>query len=199
MLKTEFHVSALVLACILAMPGKAGAASSGQSLIDPAQYRGLAADRRAYRVGDVLTVYVLEASRARSQAATDASRDTDVKIDLKAPSTHYDASLGISGKRSGAAQTMRIGELRAQISVRVVAVEPNDLLRIRGAQSLVVNGEQQHIELSGLVRGEDISSDNAVWSNRIADVDVQLTGAGDVSQAQRQSVLARVFRWLGLL
>lgn len=170
-----------------------------QSLVDTVNYRSLAADHRAQRVGDVITVYVLEATRARSQAGTDASSELQMSARLDSRSTRNDASLGIGGVNSAGAQTTRLGELRTQISTRVVAVEPDGLLHIAGEQTLTVNGERQRIRLSGVVRPADISPDNIVWSNRIAQADLVLVGVGTVSESQRQSVIYRMFKWLRLL
>lgn len=194
MLKIE---ASLLIGLLLASAPCVG--DDRQSLIDPDSYRGLAADQRAYRAGDILTVYVLETARARSGAATDASSDTGLRVGLSSPSTDYDASLGISGGSSGGAETSRVGELRAQISVQVAAVRPGGVMEITGTQSLVVNGERQQIVLSGLVRPEDVSAANTVWSHRIADAKVELTGIGTVSESQRQGILYRVFKWLGLM
>lgn len=184
------------LSIALWIASTAGAAA--QSLIDPSTFRGPAADQRAYRVGDVLTVMVLETTSARSQAVTDSNRSTAISAGLTTPQINYNANLGLQGKHNGAAETTRIGELRAQITVRVIALEANGLMRITGKQALVVNGETQRITLSGLVRPEDISAANTVLSTRIADADVALSGKGVVSEAQRRSVIARVLGWLGL-
>lgn len=185
---------------VLLLPlGMVPARAHCQSLIDPSAFRGPAADRRAYRVGDALTIYVLETSRARSQAGTDTDRGADISGGLRSPSTTYDVSLAARGKTKGAAETQRVGELRAQLSVRVVEVEPNGQLRVSGGQTLVVNGEQQRITLSGVVRPEDITAGNVVWSSRLADADVSLSGTGIVSEAQRRSLVSRIFHWLGLL
>lgn len=170
-----------------------------QSLVDPATFRGPAADQRAHRVGDVLTVLVLETTRARSQAATGSERDTDMGIALSSPSTQYESQLGLQNKNHGAAETTRIGELRAQLTVRVVALEPNGLLRIAGTQSLMVNREEQRIVIAGVVRPEDISAANTVWSSRIADAELSLAGKGVVSESQRRNILSRALQWLGLL
>lgn len=170
-----------------------------ESLIDPNQFRGLAADHRAYRVGDIVMINVLEVTRAKSQAATEAGSDLDLNVGLASPSTNYSASLGFGGGSASGAQTTRVGELRTQMSAQVVGVEPSGALRISGEQSLIVNGERQKIRLSGLVRREDIGADNAVWSNRIAGADIELIGAGVVSESTRQSILYRVFKWLRLL
>ncbi|MGY8562913.1 flagellar basal body L-ring protein FlgH [Paracidovorax citrulli] len=170
-----------------------------QSLIEPERYRALAADHRAYRVGDVITVFVAEATRARSQAATDASSRLELNAGLRTPTTDYNADLGLGGSNSGGAQTTRVGELRTQVSVQVVAVDPDGGLRIEGWQNLTVNGENQRIRLKGLVRPQDVSAQNTVWSNRIANAELELDGVGIVSESQRQSVIYRLFKWLRLM
>lgn len=185
---------ALALA-VVAMP----AFAAGESLIDPNTFRGPAADTRAYRTGDVLTVLVLETTRARSQATTDTKRGTGLGVDFSSPSAgSYNADLGVRTGHQGTGGTSRIGELRAQITVRVVGVEENGLMRIAGTQALVVNGETQHIALSGLVRPEDVTAENTVWSSRIADADVSLAGKGVVTESQKRSIITRVLSWLGL-
>ena len=174
-------------------------AAQAQSLVEPERYRALAADHRAYRLGDVITVYVAEATRAKSQAATDASSRLDLGAGLRSPSTDFNADVGLSGSNSGGAQTTRVGELRTQVSVQVVALEPDGSLRIEGAQTLTVNGENQRIRLKGLVRPQDVSAQNTVWSNRIANAELELDGVGIVSESQRQSVIYRLFKWLRLM
>jgi flagellar L-ring protein precursor FlgH len=196
-LKTETLLASLVLG--LAFANASAAQGSRQTLIDPDAFRGPAADQRAYRVGDVLTVLVQETTRARSQAATDTDRSMGFDISLHAPKTDYASSLGVDANTKGAAATSRIGELRAQITVRVLAVEENGLLRIGGNQMLVVNGETQRITLTGVVRPQDISAANTVWSSRIADSNVALEGKGVVSQAQKRGLISRIVGWLGLL
>lgn len=190
------HLATLVFALSAVAPAFA---NERESLIDPNQYRGLAADHRAYRVGDIVTIYVLEATRAKSQAATEAGSDLNLDVGLNSPSTQYNANLGLSGNNASGAQTTRVGELRTQVSAQVTAVEINGSLRIAGEQSLIVNGERQKIRITGLIRPEDINADNTVWSNRIANADLELLGVGVVSESQRQSIFYRVFKWLRLL
>lgn len=188
-----------VLAASLTVSAAMSPALHAQSLVDPASFRGPAADPRAHRVGDLLTVLVLEATRARSQAATDSDRGADLGIALHSPSADYDATLDTHNRSKGAGETTRLGELSTQLTVRVTGVEPNGLLRIRGTQVLVVNREQQRIELSGVVRPDDISATNTVWSSRIGEADVAVLGKGTVTESQRRSLVSRVFQWLGLL
>jgi len=186
---------ALALACLFAAAGLAQA----QSMVDPATFRGPAADSRAHRVGGLLTVLVLETTQARAKAATGADRKTDMSIQFDSPSYPYQSALDLSNKTRGEGETTRIGELRAHITVRVVEIEPNGQLRVAGSQMLLVNKEHQMITLSGVVRQEDISAANTVWSSRIGEADVGLEGKGAVSEGTRRNIISRVFTWLGLL
>lgn len=193
----RFFIAGACLVCA-AHPLQA-AQPARQTLVDIENYRPLMADHRAYRVGDVLTVYVAEATRAKSQAATDASSQLALGAALTSPTTSYSAKAGLSGSNAGGAQTTRSGELRTQISVQVVGVRPDGMLAVEGEQTLLVNRERQHIRLRGLVRPQDIAADNTVWSHRIANADIELDGVGDVSTSQRQSMIYRALKWLRLL
>ncbi|PPU39714.1 flagellar basal body L-ring protein FlgH [Xanthomonas arboricola] len=170
-----------------------------ESLINPNTYRGIAADRRAYRVGDVLTVNVLEAARARSGAATDAG--SDVRLSGTAGNNAYRGSFdaGLSGASKGSAETSRVGELRTQLSVQVKDVLSDGSLVVEGEQSLLINKEDQRITLSGIVRPDDILADNTVWSHRLANARVEFNGKGVVAESQRQSVAYRLLKWLRVL
>jgi flagellar L-ring protein precursor FlgH len=174
-------------------------AQNGGGMIDPRTYRGLAEDRRAHRVGDTLTVLVVETSRASAAANTDSANDVRLGGSLNTTHHNYNGNLGLSGSDSGAGQTTRSGVVQAQIAVRVTDIDEVGTLRIRGEQSVVVNGESQRIALSGAVRPEDISSSNTVLSNRISEANIEFTGRGDVSEPQKRSIIYRVSKWLGLL
>lgn len=192
-------MKAALLIIFLALSGTTHAADPEQSLIDSSRYRSLAADHRAHEVGDPITVYVVEVSRARSQAGVDASSDVEVEAGLQSPSTTFDARLGLRGGHQGGAQTVRAGEVRAQISAEVIAVDDAGRLLIEGEQTLLINGERQHIRLRGRVRPQDIESDNSVQSHRIANADIELVGVGVVSEGARQSLVYRALKWLRLL
>lgn len=181
------------------LAGVAGQALAQESLISTGTYRGIAADRRAYRVGDILTVNVLEAARARSSANTDAGSDLRISASASTPGYQGAASAGVGASSAGGAETSRAGELRTQLSVRVLDVLADGTLAVEGAQSLIINGEDQRITLSGLVRPEDIRADNSLWSHRIANARVEFSGSGVVSESQRTSIVYRVLKWMRLL
>lgn len=186
------------LACAIASLGTHAQTRTG-SMIDPDTYRGLVADRRAHRVGDTLTVVVTETARAMAGANTGADNGVQLSANTQTIRASHNYGLGLSGDDSGQGQTSRVGTLQAQLAVRVVAVEGDGMLRIHGEQTVVVNGEKQQFVLTGLVRSADISSNNTILSNRISEANIEFTGKGDVSEAQRHSILYRITRWLGLI
>ncbi len=181
------------------VPWDAHAQHAAGSMIEPDTYRGLTADRRAHQVGDTLTVVVTETTQASASANTDADSAVQLAGNLQNKHGQYNYALGLSGADAGEGKTTRAGSLQAQLTVRVIAMEGGEMLRIRGEQTVVVNGEKQHFALTGLVRGEDISASNVILSNRISDANIEFTGQGDVSEAQRRSILYRISRWLHLI
>ena len=67
-----------------------------------------------------------------------------------------------------------------------------------GQQSLKINGEQQLITLSGVVRPRDVGADNTVLSSRIAEARIQFDGKGFVTDRSKPGWLARLLSYLGL-
>jgi flagellar L-ring protein precursor FlgH len=169
------------------------------SMIDPDRYLGLAADRRAHEVGDTLTVVVTETARATASAGTDADNDVRFAGSVQTKRSSHAIGLGLSGSDTGTGATSRAGTLQAQLAVRVVRIEGDGMLRIHGEQVVVINGEKQHFSLTGLVRAQDISATNTILSNRISEASIEFAGAGDVSSAQRRSLIYRITKWLGLI
>jgi flagellar L-ring protein precursor FlgH len=185
------------LVCIALTLGCTTVAAS--SLIDPASYRGIAADGRSLRAGDLVTVVVLEAATASSLATTRADSETQIGVSA----TDGAGRIGLSGNTHGRGQatgkTIRSGEFRAQIAATVIAVPAPGVVEIEGDQELTINGERQRITLSGRVRMRDIGTDNVVLSSRISNGRITLDGNGDVHRAQRPSLIARLMRWLRIV
>lgn len=186
----------MLLACWSA--GVLAADPSG-SMINPDQYRGIAADQRAYRVGDTLTIIVLEAAQAQSQADTGENRQFQVQGSAQNGSGTHLVGLGLNSSTDGTGQTSREGTLQAEMSVRVTGIEPNHLLHVKGEQRIVINGEKQNITIDGLVRQEDIGADNTVASNRLSEAAITFDGQGDVSDSQKKNILYRLLKWLDLI
>lgn len=166
---------------------------------------GFLLDTRAVRVGDVVVVVVSEAADAQGNATTKLTRDSSTSLGMDAlfgamaalKKAHPDVdptkllSLASQSAFTGDGNTARAGQLTAQIAVRVTREMPNGDLFLEGTKVILINNEEYHLYLSGLVRPSDIGQDNTVASQRIADAQVEFTGRGDVADQNRKGWLGR--------
>ena len=81
----------------------------------------------------------------------------------------------------------------AKIAVRVVDVLPNRNLIVEGKRETAFSGERQTIVLRGVVRTDDVASDNTVFSYNVADATIQIIGKGTVSDSQNKGWFTRVW------
>lgn len=176
-----------------------GVGFAADSLIDVNNYRALTSDRRAFRVGEPLVIAVIESTTAESTAGTGSKSNVAVQASAYDNIAEQKAGLGLTGQADGAGQTSRKGRAFTQLSARIVEILPSGIFRIEGEQNLVINGENQKVKISGVVRAEDVSKDNTILSNRIADAQIEILGDGDVSDAQRRSIIFKVLQWLRII
>ena len=162
-------------------------------------YQALTSDRKAYRIGDPLIVMVVESTRAKSSAATGVRKELDISAGVSDSVNTNSAGITLNTSGKGNGETVREGTATTQLSVQIVEIISDNLYKVRGKQNLIINGENQSIILSGLIRAEDISRSNTIMSNRIASADIEIHGVGDVSNAQRQSIYYKVMSWLRLI
>ncbi len=159
-------------------------------------------DRRARRVGDVLTVVLIEQTQAQTSSATSTSKTSDLSLPGPTLFGGPVTANGIpflnntfSGDRSfeGGGDSSQSNQLSGSISVRVVEVDASGLMRIEGRKQLRLNQGNETLEIAGWVRPEDIGPDNTLLSNRVADARVRYAGRGALGDANAQGWLARFF------
>jgi len=173
--------------------------SSAEGLISPDSYHSRMGDRRACCIGDALTVLVVESTTAESAAGTGANSKTGISANVGDSQHDWQGRLAVQGDTHGAGQTTRRGQVRANVSVRVIEQLAGGLLRVMGEQVVIINDERQQIRVTGLVRPDDISYENTVLSYRLANGQIDILGEGAVSDAQKQSFIFRLFKWLRIL
>ncbi len=161
---------------------------------------------KAKKVGDIVTVKIIESSNASNQAATKTGRKSSISGGLEKffnlekdfPGTHafFNPFSGVKGNLEsdfdGSGSTERSGKLTAYIATRVVQVLPNGNLKIDGTKEVTVNNDKQLIKLTGIVRPRDISSDNIVISTYISEVKIDYSGSGIIDNRQRPGWLASI-------
>lgn len=157
----------------------------------------LTQDRRAYRVGDILTVKLDESTQASKQARTNFGKKNDVSIGVPEAFGHSIDKLSgsIDGNRNfnGNATSQQQNSLRGAITVAVYKVLPNGVLAVRGEKWLTLNQGDEYMRVTGLVRAEDIERDNSISSQRIANARISYAGRGALSDANSAGWLTRFF------
>ena len=160
-----------------------------------------AMEARAHRVGDILTVSFTEsfqATKSQNAASSKTSENTvtlpTVMGSILPNSLGNSGELGSSGEStfSGSGSTNQSNSLTGLISVHVVRVYSNGNLEILGQKKLTLNNGDEYIRVSGIVRPRDISSENIVQSDRIANADINYVGAGDTARTGKKGWYTRV-------
>ena len=168
--------------------------------------RGLFADKRAFGVGDILTISVNEGTSLNASQNTSRTRDAKVENAVtqflfansklgthkgQLPGTQVEAKQ----TSSGGGDLTNTQNLRSQVSLVVIDVLPNGILVLEGARLVSFGGETYYAVLKGLVRPEDIGFGfrqglryrNTVSSQYVADAQIEYVAKGSLSDAQKQS------------
>lgn len=167
---------------------------------------GYLEDTRGLRVGDAVLVRIDEYADASGGATTKLDRDVSRDLDLNAmygivpaiknayPDVDPSFLLDLASKSnfSGKGETKRAGKLRGSIGVRIQEELPNGDLFVEGTKVVMINHEEYHLYISGVVRPADIQQDNSVVSSRVADAQVEFTGRGDVDQVIERGWLTKI-------
>jgi len=186
------------IAATLPPPPVAATTPTTGSLYNAATYAGLASDRRARRVGDLLTIHLVERTQARKSATADSSRDGKTALTLPAvpPFSYVPAGLTSGGSTQsfkGSGTAAQDNQLSGDITVTVARVLPGGILAIAGEKRLTLNRGEEQVQLTGLVRSDDLGPDNSVPSTRVADARIRYSGSGQVADQSREGWLARFF------
>lgn len=158
-------------------------------------------DRRAYRIGDIITVSLNERTVSSKSAETTVAKDSDVNfgentilgraVDFKGHSLLTD--IGQSRGFDGSGEADQENSLVGSIAVTIADVLPNGLLAIRGEKWMTLTTGEEFIRLSGLIRPEDISPSNSIASTKIADARISYSGTGELADVNRQGWASRFF------
>ena len=172
-------------------------------------------DHKARRKNDIVTVNIIESSKASDSATTKGSKkssasagvsnlfgfETAESIEKTYPSyrTPSPTSLmraTVDNSFDGAGTTTRQGTLIATITAVVTKVLPNGNLVIQGSREVTINSEKQIISVKGIIRPKDIGPDNTILSTAIAQAELKYGGRGPLSEKQREGWAMRIFNWV---
>lgn len=161
----------------------------------------LFSDNKANQRGDAVTIIVIESSQASNNAETTAGRNSQLGLNFsgsmdqtKLPSV--DADLSTANSFSGSGSTKATGVVRTKISATVDSVLANGNMLIKGNRKIVINGEEQMINIKGIVRPSDIAADNTVLSYNISDAEITFEGSGLIDDSQKPGWLTKFLHWI---
>jgi flagellar basal body L-ring protein FlgH len=152
---------------------------------------------RAHQVGDILTVTVNITDKANIANETQRSRtnkeDSGITDFIGAKTLargaegaarpHPDRRLHLLERRQGLGEPP--GSLQTNVAAVVTQVLPNGNLVVEGKQEIRVNFEIRELIVAGIVRPEDIQSDNTIDSTKIAQARIAYGGRGQITDVQQ--------------
>ena len=182
------------------------AAVRGQSLWHDDTSKSMYADKRASQVGDIITILVQENTTASKNNETKTERASSLSQAI----TSFLYSPGASGlltkggqlpamaynsdaKHDGSGSINNAENIIARIAVRIVDVLPNQNFVIEGRRETSFSGEHQTIVLRGVVRSDDVSSADTVYSYNVSDATIQIIGKGTITDSQRKGWFTRLW------
>jgi flagellar L-ring protein precursor FlgH len=172
----------------------------------------LVSDVKARSIGDIVTVKVVESVTGESKAQTDLSSQRSMSggvsnivgltqwLSKISPSVNLGSIVDSSTTNSttGKGDMTATDKFIATIAAVVTTVNPSGTLSIKGERKLRINGEDDVIHMSGVVRPQDIDSFDQIGSSQVADLDVSISGRGQVRDKQGNGLGTRLFDWLWL-
>lgn len=168
-------------------------------------------DKRARRVGDIITVLLEEKTVSSKNAQTDIKKNAEVETNtptIFGTQPHIPASVisGASGSNlnlsntlegertfSGKAGSNQSNSLLGSITVTVADVLPNGVLLVKGEKWLTLSTGEEFIRIQGMVRQSDIGPDNSILSTKLADSRITYSGTGDFANSSQMGWLSKFF------
>jgi len=178
---------------------------SGHNLIGQFLYsdnQSIYSDIKAHKVGDIITVLIVEDANASNESKRSSSSKSDVGAqgavegNLSKFLPMFGASSALSSSHNGSEDARQKNKLTGKISATIIKNKDNGVLKIRGSRVLDVNGETNVMKVEGLIRIRDISADNTVYSYNVADAKISYIKSGLANKVAKPGSIQRLTTWL---
>jgi flagellar L-ring protein precursor FlgH len=160
-------------------------------------------DRRAFFIGDTITIVIEEKTSASKKSSGNASRSGSTGLTVPTVAgVPFKALQGMnieadsSQKFAGAGDASSNNLFSGNLAVTVIEVYPNGNLLVSGEKQVTINQGTEFIRFSGVVNPVNVTSTNTVSSTRVADARIEYRGNGYINEAQTMGWLSRVFMTL---
>ena len=179
-------------------PMQAPAVPTGGAIFNAsAGYAPLHYGSRAHRVGDLVTVVLVERTTTSKSVSSTTQRDGSIAVSppTAGPFAFDPGVLNSGGGSSfnGGGDAAQTSTLRGDLTVTIAEVRPNGTALVRGEKVMQLSQGDEWVQLSGIIRLADIDQDNRIASLRIANAQINYAGKGAVQQASREGWLVRFF------
>ena len=176
----------------------AGQNAEAKSLWRDSGSWSLYSDRKAREVGDILTIVINESSSQTASKQRNNSKNGNVSLNSGTGIFHFLAAATASGSDSFTASgnATDTNSFTGNVTVTVVEILPNGNMVVEGTQSIWQQRDEHKITIRGVVRRDDVTNNNTVSSNRVADAMIKFDGKGPLNAKQRQGILTQIFNIL---
>ena len=156
----------------------------------------------ARRVGDIVTIHLVEATNASKSSSTTTKKATNLTLPgptlLGKPVTLngtpiLDAALDHSTSFDGAGDSKQSNQLTGDVTVAIVKRLSNGNLMVRGQKWIGINQGREFIRIQGMVRMIDIQPDNSIDSTKVGNASISYGGKGALADANAVGWLSRFF------
>ena len=160
-------------------------------------FSSLFSDQKANKIGDALTILVVESSQASNSAQKSSGKKSDLGFNLSSGSG-APTEIGINSNNDfkGGGSTQATGVFRTKISATIDSVLANGNLLIKGSRKIIINSEEQTVYIKGIVRTSDISADNTVLSYNISEAEITFEGNVLIDKSLSPGLLTKFLHWI---
>ncbi|HED07022.1 MAG TPA: flagellar basal body L-ring protein FlgH [Ignavibacteria bacterium] len=161
-------------------------------------FSSLFSDQKANKIGDAITILVIESSQASNKSEKSTGRTSELGFTQKLPISIPGSGITIGSNNvfKGSGFTKTQGIVRTKISATVDSVLANGNLVIKGSRKIIINGEEQTVFIKGIVRISDIAPDNTVLSYNISNAEIIFNGDGAINSSLSPGWLTKFFHWI---
>ncbi|HEX8056558.1 MAG TPA: flagellar basal body L-ring protein FlgH [Novosphingobium sp.] len=167
------------------------------SIFSASSYSPLYGGTRASRVGDALTILLVESTTAAKTVGSKSQKGGGMSVTppKSGPFSFNPDALTASSSSNfnGSGNASQTNSLTSTLSVTIAEVRPNGTALVKGQKRLLISQGNEWVQISGIVRLIDIDQNNTILSSQVADAHIEYTGKGALQQASKQGWLGRIF------
>lgn len=156
----------------------------------------------AHRVGDIVTIRLVESTAASKSSSTNTKKSTGVDIGVSSllgqavtlrGNNALSAGIDNSSDFSGEGNSQQSNKLAGDITVTIAKRYSNGNLLVRGQKWITINQGREFVRIQGMIRAIDVQPDNSVESTKVADATISYGGQGALADANAKGWLSRFF------